>query len=240
MLGHFICLSASLFVCLFVILSLWLSVSLCIYIFSCWTTLSVSLSLGLSVSLSLCLFVSLSLCLSFSLSLCLSVNPWRSNYCAFEILRRGGELKCYIQTDIHIDRHTDPPTKRVLGEHSLLKIMEECKTGRKKKLVQETRRDWYIECTKKKERVTYMSLSFEHFLLTLKEKFWSLYTPWEQKESAVCLPGSRRVAGLVGIWLSLRLGPPAGIRAGVDIRPIGCSLRPLRRVLRLRGCPWLG
>ena len=36
------------------------------------------------------------------------------------------------------------------------------------------------------------------------------------------------------MWLSLKAGPPAGIRAGVDIRPIGCSLRPLGRVLRLR------
>ena len=36
--------------------------------------------------------------------------------------RRGGELKCYIHTYIHSDRHTEPPTKRVLEEHSLLKI----------------------------------------------------------------------------------------------------------------------
>ena len=36
--------------------------------------------------------------------------------------RRGGELKCYRHTDIQ----TDPPTKRVLEEHSLLKnLMEE-------------------------------------------------------------------------------------------------------------------
>ena len=38
---------------------------------------------------------------------------------------REGELKCYIHTDkqtyIHTDRHTDPPTKRVQEEHSLLK-----------------------------------------------------------------------------------------------------------------------
>ena len=34
---------------------------------------------------------------------------------------RGGDLKCYIQTDIQTYRHTDPPTKRVLEEHSLLK-----------------------------------------------------------------------------------------------------------------------
>ena len=27
-----------------------------------------------------------------------------------------------IQTDIHTDIHTEPPTKRVLEEHSLLKI----------------------------------------------------------------------------------------------------------------------
>ena len=31
--------------------------------------------------------------------------------------RRGGELKCYIHTDIQ----TEPLTKRVLEEHSLLK-----------------------------------------------------------------------------------------------------------------------
>ena len=31
----------------------------------------------------------------------------------------GAELKCYIRTDIHTDRHTDPPTKWVLEEHSL-------------------------------------------------------------------------------------------------------------------------
>ena len=37
--------------------------------------------------------------------------------------RRGGDLKCYIQTDIQTYRHTDPPTKRVLEEHSLLKIV---------------------------------------------------------------------------------------------------------------------
>ena len=39
---------------------------------------------------------------------------------------RGGELKCYIHTDRHTYRQTyiqtDPPTKRVLEEHSLLKI----------------------------------------------------------------------------------------------------------------------
>ena len=34
---------------------------------------------------------------------------------------RGGEGKCYIQTYIHTDRHTDPPTKWVLEEHALLK-----------------------------------------------------------------------------------------------------------------------
>ena len=39
--------------------------------------------------------------------------------------RRGGELKCYRHTDIQTYRqtyiHTDPQTKRVLEEHSLLK-----------------------------------------------------------------------------------------------------------------------
>ena len=40
-------------------------------IFSCWATLSVSLSLCLFVSLSFCLFVILSLCLFVYLSLCL-------------------------------------------------------------------------------------------------------------------------------------------------------------------------
>ena len=36
-------------------------------------------------------------------------------------MRRGRELKCYIHTDIQTDIHTEPPTKRVLEEHSLLK-----------------------------------------------------------------------------------------------------------------------
>ena len=36
-------------------------------------------------------------------------------------VKEGGELKCYIHTDIHTDRQTDPPTKGVLEEHSLLK-----------------------------------------------------------------------------------------------------------------------
>ena len=34
---------------------------------------------------------------------------------------RGGELKCYRHTDRHTDIQTDPPTKGVLEEHSLLK-----------------------------------------------------------------------------------------------------------------------
>ena len=36
---------------------------------------------------------------------------------AYPARGRGGELKCYRYTDIQ----TDPPTKRVLEEHSLLK-----------------------------------------------------------------------------------------------------------------------
>ena len=49
---------------------------------------------------------------------------------------RGGDLKCYIQTDIQTYRHTDPPTKRVLEEHSLLKRESEAELK-------------YVQCRKK-------------------------------------------------------------------------------------------
>ena len=41
---------------------------------------------------------------------------------AFAFGRRGGELKCYIHTYRQTVRHTDPLTKWVLEELSLLKI----------------------------------------------------------------------------------------------------------------------
>ena len=40
---------------------------------------------------------------------------------AFASGRRGEELKCYIHTDRQTDRHTDPLTKWVVEELSLLK-----------------------------------------------------------------------------------------------------------------------
>ena len=46
-------------------------------------------------------------------------------FCPFCHLSRGEKLKikCYINTYIQTDRHTEPPTKWVLEEHSLLKIV---------------------------------------------------------------------------------------------------------------------
>ena len=67
------------------------------------------------LSLSLCLFVCLSLC--HFCHLC--------NFCPFCHFGEGrgekGRGVTYIQTDIQIYIHTEPPTKRVLEEHSLLK-----------------------------------------------------------------------------------------------------------------------
>ena len=99
--------------------------------FFCWATLSVSLSLCLYV---FCLFVSLFVFLSFLSFLLfllflsfLSFLPF-CHFCYFCYFchffwggeGRGGELKCYRHTDIQ----TDPPTKLVLEEHSLLKNNE--------------------------------------------------------------------------------------------------------------------
>ena len=112
-----------------------LSLSLCLF---------VSLSFCLFVYLSLCLSVSFCLSLSLCLSVCSDCNRriWgegvvRGSYPrTVKLLRirnsrkkgvggrgegREGELKCYIHTDIQTDRHTDPPKKQVLEEHSLLK-----------------------------------------------------------------------------------------------------------------------
>ena len=52
----------------------------------------------------------------------LKKNPSNLKPISYFTEEREGELKCKdIQTYRHTDRHTDPPTKRVLEEHSLLK-----------------------------------------------------------------------------------------------------------------------
>ena len=95
--------------CLFVIFVIFVIFGNFFVIFCHFLSLFVSLPLCLFASLPLCLFAFLPLCLFVSLSLCLFVS-----------LSLEGELKCYAKL-LQTYRHTDPSTKRVLEEHSLLK-----------------------------------------------------------------------------------------------------------------------
>ena len=97
--------------------------------------------------------------------------------------RRGGELKCYTQTDIQTYiqtyRHTDPPTKRVLEEHSLLKII------RQVSLLSITQLCFHLQkthCAKNHKIVYLIVCNFFYFITIKASKFIVIIYKLQKKE----------------------------------------------------------